>query len=171
MTSWRSPPTIVSLSISSCVKMIATQTGWIRYGSPDFLFWSLCASLASSYAFRIIPISSCLFSAVNSFVSTSNNTSGSVKLGGMMSFDSSPVSNFSIKSLRLSCSISHPAFLFSICFWATLTLLYKKMSQNATVISCSKLLGAKKGTLWSVPLFSLLIWLAHFLLQSYFICN
>ena len=46
-TSWRSPAAIVSLSISRSARMIATQSGWIMYGSPDFRFWSLWALSAS----------------------------------------------------------------------------------------------------------------------------
>lgn len=45
-TSWRIPAMMDSLSSSRSARMIATQRGWMIYGSPDFLFWSLWASRA-----------------------------------------------------------------------------------------------------------------------------
>ena len=81
-TSCRIPATRVSLSSSRSARMIATQSGWMIYGSPDLRLWSLCASYAIWYAFSIMLMSSdgwyLRMAAINSLYSTS----GLVKSAG-----------------------------------------------------------------------------------------
>ena len=56
-TSCNRPAAMVSLSSSSSARMIATQSGWIIYASPDLRTCPLCASKATWYAFSINVIS------------------------------------------------------------------------------------------------------------------
>ena len=76
---------IVSISISSSARMIATQSGWMIYGSPDFLRWFICASLAISKA-RFTRLRSSLGRYLRIvFTNSSYRSSGLVKSAGVSS--------------------------------------------------------------------------------------
>jgi len=71
-TSWRSAAQIVLSSNPSVANIYATWTGWIMYGSPDFLSCPSCWDLAKSYALLISFVSIFLLCFFISFITSSN---------------------------------------------------------------------------------------------------
>ena len=130
--SCKRPATMVSLSSSSSARIMDTQSGWIMYASPDFLFWSLCADAAIRYAFSTCEISVDGWYFLMLFISSLYNSSGSIKSGILrIPFLFAPI--FASNSSTVSCgsfiAIERSAIPVT-CFLALLILFTLSLFNN-----------------------------------------